>query len=254
MKKFLIGVILIIPIIVVFALNTAGSLIALSVKVNPTQLVLKTVDNEEIAHNARFEIDTLGEEMILVVEVYPSIAADKSVVWESDPSLGGKVRLERIGETNRYRVIPEKTGVARLTVRAAANINLYQSITFFIASEIIERIELYDGNGTVIGGEYALNSASRIFYDIQPIDALAGNAVRWESTDPDVFTVTQNGTLYPVSRGIATLKLTATDRTGKNHLKRIQIDTSAAVVRSLILGFMPNTSHSPNVTNAAITR
>ena len=232
MKKFLIGVILIIPIIVVFALNTAGSLIALSVKVNPTQLVLKTVDNEEIAHNARFEIDTLGEEMILVVEVYPSIAADKSVVWESDPSLGGKVRLERIGESNRYRVIPEKTGVARLTVRAAANINLYQSITFFIASEIIERIELYDGNGTVIGGEYALNSASRIFYDIQPIDALAGNAVRWESTDPDVFTVTQNGTLYPVSRGIATLKLTATDRTGKNHLKRIQIDTSAAVVRT----------------------
>jgi uncharacterized membrane protein len=58
MKKFLIGVIFLIPIVVVIALSATGAIIGMTTPVNPQGIVVKNSDNEEIERGEVIKIDS----------------------------------------------------------------------------------------------------------------------------------------------------------------------------------------------------
>ena len=58
MKKFLIGVIFLIPIVVVIALSATGAIISLTTPVNPADIVIRNSDNEEVNRNTIIKVDS----------------------------------------------------------------------------------------------------------------------------------------------------------------------------------------------------
>ena len=87
MKKFLIAVICIIPIVVVLALSVTSNIILLTTPVNPESIVVKNSRNEVIGQGELITVDKDTEDF-LIVEIYPNITPDKSIIQERDPGAG----------------------------------------------------------------------------------------------------------------------------------------------------------------------
>ena len=139
MKKFLIGIIFLIPIVVVIALSATGAIISLTTPVNPSDMVIKNSSNEEIDRNAIIKIDSRDFSEFIIIDVLPAITQDKAITYERIDEAGqGEVDLEQIGDSNRYSIVPKKIGVTKLEIRAKANVNVYKEVTFYVSSDSIE--------------------------------------------------------------------------------------------------------------------
>ena len=152
MKKFLIGVIFLIPIVVVIALSATGAIISLTTPVNPTDMLIKDSDNVEIERGVPLKVDSKNFDEFIIIDVLPAITQDKAITYEIIEEAGdGEVELERIGETNRYSIIPKKIGVCKLEIRAKANVNVFREITIYVTSDSVETMMIYDVSGAEVG-------------------------------------------------------------------------------------------------------
>ena len=233
MKKFLIAVICIIPIVVVLALSVTSNIILLTTPVNPESIVVKNSRNEVIGQGELITVDKDTEDF-LIVEIYPNITPDKSIIQERDPGAGdGEVELVPIEGTNRYRIHALSMGATDLIIRAAKNINVVYTLSFYVTTTEIDSICIYNGEGAPINENevYDLKTAEQFYYDINPMAALHESNVEWISGNTDIIRVSVNGTVTPVSKGVTWLVLSATDREGNNHRAQIYVDTTMAVVK-----------------------
>lgn len=232
MKKFLIGVIFIIPIVVVVALSATGAIISLTTPVNPAEMVIKNSDNVEIDRNTIIKVDSRNYDEFIIIDVLPNIAQDKAIEYERVEEAGqGEIELEQIGATNRYSIIPKKIGVTKLEIRAKANVNVYREVTFYVSSDSIETMTIYDGNGQEVGEFRELSSSERFYVDINPFDAVRDNNIQWDSSNTTVCSVSQNGLVEIKGRGLARIKVTAVDKDGNTVSDYVDIDTTKAIVK-----------------------
>lgn len=232
MKKFLIGVIFIIPIVVVVALSATGAIISLTTPVNPAEMVIKNSDNVEIDRNTIIKVDSRNYDEFIIIDVLPNIAQDKAIEYERVEEAGqGEIELEQIGATNRYSIIPKKIGVTKLEIRAKANVNVYREVTFYVSSDSIESMVIYDGNGQEVGEFRELSSSERFYVDINPFDAVRDNNIQWDSSNTTVCSVSQNGFVEIKGRGLARIKVTAVDKDGNTVSEYVDIDTTKAIVK-----------------------
>ena len=234
MKKFLIAVICIIPIVVVLALSVTSNIILLTTPVNPESIVVKNSRNEVIGQGELITVDKDTEDF-LIVEIYPNITPDKSIIQERDPGAGdGEVELVPIEGTNRYRIHALSMGATDLIIRAAKNINVVFTLSFYVTTTEIDSICIYNGEGAPINENevYDLKTAEQFYYDINPMAALHESNVEWISGNSEIIKVSVNGTVTPVSKGVTWLVLSATDREGNNHRAQIYVDTSMAVLKN----------------------
>ena len=234
MKKFLIAIIFIIPIVVVLALSVTSTIIVMTTPVNPTGMELRDSSNRVLERDDIVKVDIRDTEEFIIVNILPNMTPSKEITYERDEEAGdGVVSLEKVeGSTNRYRLIPQKMGVTKLVIRAKANVNVYSTVTIQVTADTIERITLYNGEGTTIEGVYPITGKERLYYDIYPIDALSNNDAVWSSTFEDIAVVGKNGTVTPVSRGYGEIRVTAKDKDGNIHNARITIDTNGAVANT----------------------
>ncbi len=231
MKKFLIGVIFLIPIVVVIALSATGAIISLTTPVNPSDIVIKNSDNEEIDRNDIIKIDSKNFDEFIIIDVLPAITQDKAITYERVEEAGsGEIELEQVGDSNRYSIVPKKIGVTKLEIRAKANVNVYEEVTFYVSSDSIETMFIYDSNGLDVGEYRQVRTTERLYLDINPIDAVRDNDIQWTSSNTSVATVSQNGTINVVSRGLARIKATVIDKDGNTVSEYVDIDTNDTVI------------------------
>ena len=97
MKKFLIAVICIIPVIVVLALSVTSSLILSATSPNASDLIIKNSSNVELDSDEVVDIDVAETDEFLVIEILPSFVRDKEIVYEdaSEEGMSGRVELEK---------------------------------------------------------------------------------------------------------------------------------------------------------------
>ncbi len=233
MKKFLIGVIFIIPIVVVVALSATGAIIGMTTPVNPESIVLKDSNNVEIDRNAIVKIDSKNFDEFIIIDVMPSITQNKAVTFERVEEAGdGEVLLEQIGESNRYAVTPVKIGVTKFIIRAKANVNVFKEITFYVSSDSVETISIYGDDGLICGDNLDVSESTRLFVDVYPIDAVSDNSIEWSVLPSGVVDVTQNGNVSVLSHGIARITVKARDKDGNVVSDFIDVDTTNAVITS----------------------
>ena len=114
MKKFLIGIIFLIPIIIVLAITATGRIIALTHPVNASRIELRNNLNEVIEQNVNdiFYIDGNDDSQYLIIDLYPSIT-DQKIVYEINKGLAGR-RRSKVRAQGRHKPLPPRAGIRRV--------------------------------------------------------------------------------------------------------------------------------------------
>ena len=183
MKKFLMAVLFLIPVIVVIALNATGQIIALTTPVNPSNIVVKNSSNKELTKTDVVAVDINETEEFVIIDVLPTIAKNRAINEpERDEEAGdGEVKLEQIDNTNRYRILPQKVGVTKLILTANGNVNARTTLTIDVTSNSLTSLDVYDGQGNVFGEDQIvyLTDTTKFYADAYPIGALTNVGVEW---------------------------------------------------------------------------
>ncbi len=242
MKKFLLAIIMLIPVVVVVALGATGSIIASAKDVNATSIEVRDENNEVVANNSQLNMSISGDGITVFITVLPTITYDDSITYEmsSDSNYTGKVKMQRVGDTNEYRILPEKSGATRLIIRASNNREVYFALNIYILSNEVEGITIYDNFGTTISTDmeasdyvrYSLTKPTTLHALVYPLDAMLNNTVSWESSDNSVVTITNNGKMVPQKRGKALVSVTVMQKTGVEIKSSIIVDTEQAVLKT----------------------
>ena len=246
MKKFLIAVICIIPIIVVLALSATSDIILNFAPVNPESIVVKDSSNNEIDTDALIMASTDTNDF-LIIDIYPTITPDKSITYEQVGGGTASVELEQQGDSNRYDIIAEGSGAVSLIVRAKKNINVQVQLNFYVQSTKVNELSIFDNHGNVVESTdsiqngyddlepYRLTGPARFVYDANPIDALGDEEAQWfVAVGKDLVSV-DNGIVRPLKRpttgesGLAIVKLELYDKDVTLHERYFAVDVSGAV-------------------------
>ena len=250
MKKFLIAVICIIPVVVVLALSVTGTLILSATSPNPSDMEIKNSENVELEDGALVEIDVNDADDFLIIDVLPSFVQDKEIAYEdsSEEGMTGKVELvKRDGSQNRYTIVPVEAGITKLTVRAASARDVYRTLTFNVTTKEISRFEIYRGTGeetdkpiaystkseATYSGEVKLHAAERFYSAAEPHSAYSAleNDIIWQSSDPELASVDSTGLVTPLKQTDEPVQITATtyDGSGKQFSVSFTVDLSEAL-------------------------
>ena len=246
MKKFLIAVICIIPIIVVLALSATSDIILNFAPVNPESIVVKDSSNNEIDTDALIMASTDTNDF-LIIDIYPTITPDKSITYEQVGGGTASIELEQQGDSNRYDIIATGSGAVSLIVRAEKNVNVQVQLNFYVQSTKVNELSIFDNHGNVVESTdsiqngyddlepYRLTGPARFVYDANPIDALGDEEAQWfVAVGKDLVSV-DNGIVRPLKRpttgesGLAIVKLELYDKDVTLHERYFAVDVSGAV-------------------------
>jgi|AGTN01.2.fsa_nt_gi Bacterial Ig-like domain (group 2). len=235
MKKFLIGVIFLIPVVVLLSLTATGRIIRTTAPVNANNISVRDRFNQEIDPTVPIRMDVGETAEFIIAELLPTIT-NQSIIYENDDLPGaGAIKLEKINGTNRYLIVPEKSGVARVILRAENNRNVYKVITVYIREAAIKEVVFYTGDGTVVDSGLKVYGKTRVFADIIPNEALSGASVEWTSEDENVAKVSKNGSVTPVAPGKTHITLSCLDTSGNKFTASLAVDTTKALVNANVL-------------------
>lgn len=232
MKKFLLGVIFIIPIVVMVAISAATSIIAIATSPLPEILNIYDDNGIELQDREAIELEITDTQRYITIEVLPVLVQDDSIDYTLEEDSGeGRLDLKRDGQTDRYLIIPKQSGAVSVTIRANSNINLVRTLTFVINTREITGISICDGDGKE-GDSLKILTQTQLYVAIAPVVAIDGYNLSWKTSNESIVKVSPNGIIYPVSRGEAYISVSAKDKIGKIHSDSILIDTSQALTKS----------------------
>ena len=247
MKKFLIAVICIIPIIVVLALSATSDIILRFAPVNPESIVVKDSSNREIEEGSLIMASTDSNDY-LIIEIYPAITPDKSITYEQVEGSTASIELVQQGDSDRYDIVASGAGAVSIIVRAAKNINVQVQLNFYVQSTIIGQLDIFDESGNPVESKddimqdgyedmtpYKLTGPVRFVYDAYPIDALGDGEAQWAVAVGKDLVAVENGVVRPLKRSdanggsLAVVKLELYDKDGTLHERYFTVDVSEAV-------------------------
>lgn len=170
------------------------------------------LDNQKMALN-------LGATQTLKATVFPDNTTDKSVKWTSSDDTvvavtNGVVRATGTGEATVTCTAGDGSGVI-----AECHISVIQMVTGIKIVDVTRPIVLYKND------EYPLKA------EITP-DYATDQTVTWSSSNESVATVSEDGKLFAVSGGNATITCLAMDGSGKSATCEVLV---AKPVRSISL-------------------
>lgn len=238
MKKFLIAVLILIPVLVVLALNATSSIIlAISTPPNPSAIVIRDSSSNIIAKSdgsVTAEVITLDGEDYITVEVLPTLTRDKGVVFRKTEGTGEVQFTLMEGYDDRYIITPVALGDATILVSAEARVDINVVLEFYVTSNLIQQgsYYLYDDTGAAYDPSvpYKLTDTTRLFVDVTPIDAL--EQAFWSSKDTSIVTVSDNGTLRIIGSGETQITLTIFDKASNEHNLVFTVNTESALVKA----------------------
>jgi len=231
MKKFLLGVIFIIPIIIVVAITAASTIIAIATSPLPETIRIFEEDGAELSDGDEVKLEITDKERFIIIEVGPVLVQDDSLEFDIDEESGdGRLSFRRQEGTDKYLLVPETPGAVSVTIRAAANVNVTRYLVFVINTREITGISIYDESGSEVE-EVRILAEKRLFVAVSPVVALDGHNLTWKSSDESVLKVSKNGLVRPVSRGKAYVSVSAVDKLGKTHSDSVLVDASGALVK-----------------------
>lgn len=237
MKKFLLIVIILIPIIVTVALNATGRLISMITPDNPTGIEIRSSLNQVIEKDDVIRVDIKDTSEFIMVDILPLMTKEDGINEpEKEENNVGDVDLVRQEGTNKYFVIPKKVGIVKIILSAIANVNVRRAVTFNVTSDSIENLTVYNSYGSDLqeSENYLVNHSQQLYFDIFPIEALSNNMVTWKVSNGTSVEITPNGYLTIREKGLSVIRVMAKDRNADLITKDIIVDTAAAVVKQKV--------------------
>ncbi len=241
MKKFLIVVICLIPIILILALNGASTIVSINTPDNPTEIEIRNSHNVIVKDNEILELDLIRDDFI-IINIFPEITKNKNINKpEVTANSIGEVELKRIDNTNRYQTIPKKAGYVELILSAEANVSLKRKVTFMVRSNAITEVNVLDAERRQLGASniqsevvYEFGETYYLDYYAKPFDALDYTSPKW-SFDPFGSAEVLNGHVIIKDRVKTKVSFTAYGKDGVPLQATTYIDFSKAIVNKTLV-------------------
>ena len=221
MKKVIIAILLLIPILVILTISASGLLIASAfVDIPAESIVLKHSGEEVKSEEIILEEQNPLKKYMLFCEVFPGIATDEMIWASSDENI-----VEVIPSDSRKdaaEITFKDYGSVDVTCTSKKNTSISARVTFYVTGKLPGYIVFGDYSGETFESltmrRYDVTS---VLASVKPAISVRGAKVQWSSSDTSVVKVDNNGVLTALKEGNATI--TATVTTTKTVSKELPV-------------------------------
>jgi hypothetical protein len=236
MKKFLIAVIIIIPVVVVFSLMLTGAVISATINVNAEKMIIHDINDKPLDETRTYTLplEDGGKpgSMQIIIIILPAISYNSEIDYTFTEDSTGRVTLTKQEEKGRkYTIEAASPGEVGLVIYPKSNYNLKKVINIYITSNYIASFSIA-ANGQPVEGTYPLTDTTKFYANFYPAEAIGSNIITWKSSRPDIVSVDQNGVASIKGLGQTTISTAVVDMAERKHTAEIEVDTTRAVVKS----------------------
>ena len=225
MKKFVIVLLLLVPLIVLFTITASGMIISAEVAIAIESFELRHLGEPvtEVTINYR-EYSSRNKKYQLIPRYFPGVAQVNGFTWYSDNDQVATV--DKNGNVSFHNC-----GFVKITAQSVDSVSVKASCTFYVEDSEIHDVSIYSYASELIVHRIQMRvyETEQVQALINPYVALAGDPA-YASSDPAVFTCDQNGVLRATGEGSATLTLLARDKRGNTKTCSIPIEVSGSAL------------------------
>ena len=211
MKKVIICLIMLIPILVILTIDASGMLIASALVDIPAESVVikhggKVLGSEEVNFE---DYDNTGKKFNLFCEVFPGIATDEMIWASSDPSIAEIVDDSKRADATEVKF--HDYGSVDIICTSKKNSSISAIATLYIGGQVLGYIQICDYQGNVYDAiTMPLYASKSLLASVKPASAAKGHKIVWATSNEDIVSVNENGVISAKGLGEATLSATVT--------------------------------------------
>ncbi|MBO4472675.1 MAG: hypothetical protein J5765_02575 [Clostridia bacterium] len=221
MKKFIIVLLLLIPLIVIFTISASGKIISaeVSISIENIELWHKGEPVSEVTINYG-EYHKKKLKYQLIPRYYPGVADVSGFRWYSDDESVATVDKDGI-------VTFLDCGFVKITAQSLDAASVRASCAFFVEDDSVHKLALYSYDSGEEVRNISLSVYEQSIYraEITPYSALAED-VDYSSSDESVFAVSPIGVLTAKKQGAAILTVGVTDKKNKRTTIEVPVTVS----------------------------
>ena len=215
MKKLIIGMLLLIPIIVILVVSLTGALVTGAyIAVENVDIYIKSADGKETPAEETMVVYLSDKGVQLIAKVYPTAANNKDVTWsvvENEPTVEveGDETLEVVSVDKNGYVSFKNLGEATVRVTTVEG-NIKEQINFFVTSSDVLGMSIEATEELI---NISVGDKVPVIAKISPADAKAEQKhLKYEIISGSEFAeVDQNGIVTAKKKGTVELKATLTN-------------------------------------------
>ncbi len=249
MKKILIGLLICIPLIIVFAIDVSGDIIATSTDIQIEEITLYH-DGTLLDDVINVEINDYVDRAYRIEAVtYPAIAVQE-LLWES--SAPGIAQVDANGDV---RFTGKAFGEVKIFCRSKNNVTIYATATFYVSGTKLYAIEIVKQGESEYKSELSVNLGDSLHLSkvVLPAPAIKEKKIAWTSSNASVATIDGNGIVSTVATGVTTITASVYEpETGETLTSSVTL-TVNATTKLLKKNSLVIASDSVDVSNYAFT-
>lgn len=230
MKRFLIAIIILIPVVIMISLSVTGAIISSTITVNVERLIIYDSNDKELDFTSTYTLDLVGGEMHLIIIALPAISYNTEVNYRLTENSEGVVELIK-GEGRRYIIKPVSSGAVTIVIYAQNNVNANKIINIYVTSNSIAGFNI-KSKQEIIDNTLYLTESLKLYATFYPAEAIRQNIILWESSNPRIASVDNNGKVEIKGKGITEIKAQVYDMAGTMHEAVVRVDTTGAIVKA----------------------
>ena len=249
MKKILIGLLICIPLIIVFAIDVSGDIIATSTDITIEEITLYH-DGNLIDDVIEIEVkDYVNRAYRLEAVTYPSIAK-KELKW-----ISSDMGIASVDENGDVKFTGQAFGEVKIFCESKNNHTIRATATFYVSGS-----ELYSIQIVKEGEEKYQNAISmemgetiRLGKIVLPAPAIKEKKTLWSSSNPSVATIDGSGIVTALSNGVTTISARVYEPERDEYLVSevtITVNTSNRILKK---EYLTITTDSVNLSSFAYT-
>lgn len=243
MKKIILAVLLLIPVIVILVINVSGVIISSAVALDVENIILT---HAGVAANS-FELnleDYSDKTFNFGIEYYPRVAQITNIIWTSSDT--------EVAEVNEGKVTIKNYGSVDIIAMAANNNNAKTLCTLYIGGQALRDINILS-YGVYDEGNISIKKYEAIQLEgaVTPAGALGNNKIGWSTSNKNVISIDANGVITAKEEGTATITATASNELGTVDKSINVIVSGEALVKQSIVYTQNNSVDIANIINAS---
>ena len=255
MKKVILCLLLLIPILVILTIDASGKLIASALVDIPVESVVIKHGGKVLESDEGYleEYKDTGKKYTVFCEVFPGIATDE-MLWESsNPAIASVTADEKREDAAEVRF--HDYGSVDIRCTSKKNSSISARATLYVGGLIPGYMTMgdYAGNtfDTVTLGRFA---TMNLLASVKPARSVKSEKILWTSSDENVVKVDNNGVITALDHGEATVTATVTAKSKTvSAFVKVTVSGDALSTQSVIYSQEDSVSLAPYKNGEQVT-
>ena len=249
MKKVLIGLLICIPLIIVFAIDISGDIIATSTDITIEEITLYH-DGDPLDDVIEVEIkDYVNRAYRIEAVTYPAIAR-KELIWTSS-DLG----IAQVDQNGDVTFTGKGFGEVKIFCQSKNNLTIRATATFYVSGTELYSIQIVKQGEREYVSELSMGVGENVTLNkiVLPAPAIKEKKTVWTSSAPNVATIDGNGIVKALSSGVTTITATVYEPERDEYLTSsvtLTVNANSTLLKKNYLTIGANSVNIENYANA----